>query len=251
MSFAEIANYAQSGLPILWVVIGIFIIWLIAELVATLRRTRKDVKAFASQAEPVLKHADEAAAALKPAIDNIGAVAAELENSAAALTPAIENIGSVAANLEEITESLKPAAADIQPLVDRVALTVDAANLELMRVDQILENVGEITASLTSATAAVDTVTNAPMKLVSKASSSVRGVIKGKSVSDETAAMAKERAEGSGSGSRSVISRLAHSVSGSDEPEEPAEETETPEEKPQTPKPGTRFDHFTYPSDSE
>ena len=243
MSFAEIAIYARSGLPILWVLLGLLAIWLIIELVVTLRKARKDVKAISVQAEPVLQHAGEAAAALKPAIDNIGAVAAELEGSAAALTPAIENFGAVAANLEEITESLKPAAADIQPLVDRLALTVDAANLELMRVDQILENVGEITTSLTSATAAVDTVTNAPMKLVNKATNSVRGVFKGKTVSDETAAMAKERIEESGA--RSAASRLAESS------EVKAEgKAEQPKEK-EAPMQGERFDHFTYPADAE
>ena len=45
------------------------------------------------------------------------------------------------AHVEQITNEIKPAIAKVDPLMDRVSLTIDAANLEMMRVDQILEDV--------------------------------------------------------------------------------------------------------------
>lgn len=53
----------------------------------------------------------------------------------------------------------------VDPLVERLSLTVDAANLELMRVDQILEDVTQITDSVSKAAGAVDTVTERPRSI--------------------------------------------------------------------------------------
>ena len=64
-----------------------------------------------------------------------------------------------------------------------------------MRVDQILENVTDITGSLSSATDALDTAANAPMKLVNTASEKVRGVFKGRKASDESIALGASKAE--------------------------------------------------------
>lgn len=52
-----------------------------------------------------------------------------------------------------------------EPLVDHVTLTVDAANLEIMRLDGILENVDEIAQAASSAADAVNKVTNAPVQI--------------------------------------------------------------------------------------
>lgn len=56
--------------------------------------------------------------------------------------------------MNEIAEEAKPAVGRVDPLVERLSLTVDAANLELMRVDQILEDVTQITDSVSKAAGA-------------------------------------------------------------------------------------------------
>ena len=84
----------------------------------------------------------------------------------------------------------------MDPLVERVSLTVDAANLEIMRVDQILEDVGEITESVSSAVDAVDAAANAPLELVNSVTTKVRNAFKPRRASDESVALGQEKAEG-------------------------------------------------------
>lgn len=97
------------------------------------------------------------------------------------------------ANIEEITESIKPAVAKSDPLVDRVMLTLDAVNLEMMRVDEILEDISQITDSASSATAAVDNIASAPVKAVSNVATRVRTKLGGKNASDESAQLSAQR----------------------------------------------------------
>ena len=59
-----------------------------------------------------------------------------------------------------------------------------------MRLDGILENVDAITSSAASATEAVDTVANAPLKIVNAASEKLREALSGKKASDESAKLA-------------------------------------------------------------
>lgn len=102
--------------------------------------------------------------------------------------PALENI-------ERIIASLESAASKIDPLVERVSLTVDAANLELMRVDSILENVGDVTESVSSAVGAIDTVTNVPVELITSVTDRVRKTFKARRTGNESikSSQTKER----------------------------------------------------------
>ena len=64
-----------------------------------------------------------------------------------------------------------------------------------MRIDQILEDVNEITDSVSSAVEAVDTVTNAPVELVNNVTSRVRNAFKSRRASDESVALGQAKAE--------------------------------------------------------
>lgn len=97
------------------------------------------------------------------------------------------------AHVEQITNEIKPAIAKVDPLMDRVSLTIDAANLEMMRVDQILEDVTAITDTASNAIEAVDNVANAPLELVNNVSSKVRKVLKPKAASDEAQMLEQQR----------------------------------------------------------
>lgn len=94
-----------------------------------------------------------------------------------------------------ITASLEPVAAKVDPLVERVSLTVDAANLEIMRVDQILEDVSEVTGTLSDAVETVDNVANVPMELVNTMSDRVRKAFKPRRASEESIALGSAKAE--------------------------------------------------------
>ena len=105
----------------------------------------------------------------------------------------VEDLGPTLKNVEEMTESVKPAVAKIDPLMDRVQLTMDSVNLEIMRVDKILEDVGEISNTAVSATAAVDNITNAPLKAVSNVAERVRNAFGGRGASQESEQLAEQR----------------------------------------------------------
>lgn len=92
-------------------------------------------------------------------------------------------------DVKDMTESLKPAVDKVDPLVERVSLAVDAANLEIMRLDGILENVDQMTKTASNATAAVDTVANAPLKLVNAATDKLRSAFSSKKASDDSVAL--------------------------------------------------------------
>jgi uncharacterized protein YoxC len=101
--------------------------------------------------------------------------------------------------LEDTNKSLAPTLANVEkataqaePLLERVTLTVDATNLELMRVDQILEDVTQITGSVSKAADAVDTVTNAPLDLVNSVTSRIRDKFKPQYASKESVDLGAE-----------------------------------------------------------
>ena len=142
MDAASIVNIA---LPAVFVVVGIALVWLLVELVRTLKAARDTL----TQLQPTLNH------------------------------------------VEKITKELGPAMERVDPLVERITLTVDAANLELMRVDQILENVGEISGTVTNATNALDSVTQAPLKAVTNVSNKVRQVFSPLRASEESTRLAE------------------------------------------------------------
>lgn len=133
-------------LPIVYIVVGVALVWFLVELVLTIRRTRSMVDDVQKQVEPTL------------------------------------------ANVQQLTD-------DAKPLVERVSLTVDAANLEIMRVDEILQDVGQITGTVSNAVETVDNVTNAPMELVNSLTKKVRDKFAPKQASDVSKQMGEAKAD--------------------------------------------------------
>ena len=96
-----------------------------------------------------------------------------------------------------MTESLKPAIAQVDPLMDRINLTMDAANLEIMRVDEIMQDVSSITGALADTTSTVNEITTVPLNAVNSVTSKVRGALKSRSASHASSSLGakKENAE--------------------------------------------------------
>lgn len=150
MDFGDILGVV---LPVVYVVVGIALVWFVVELVITVRKTRGAVDEMKQQLDPTLE------------------------------------------SMQRISKSLEPVADKVDPLVDRVSLTVDAANLEIMRLDQILEDVGEITDSASNAVGAVEAATNAPMEIVNNVTAKVRDKFKAKRASDESVSLGEAKAK--------------------------------------------------------
>lgn len=167
MEFSEIIGMA---LPVVYVVVGVVLVWLVIELVATLRKTRKTMDGLRARVEPVLESANRMTVELEPVVERVN----------------------------RMTEQLEPAVAKVDPLVERVTLTVDAANLEIMRVDQILEDVTQITGTVSNTLDAVDTVTSAPLELVSSVTERMRSKASPRGASRESVDLGAGKAAAEG-----------------------------------------------------
>ena len=181
MDFVEMLGFA---LPAVYAVVGLALIWFIIELVMTLRKTRKTVTELQGQIEPVLESVNRVTTDLEPTVKSI----------------------------ERMTAQLEPAVAKVDPLVDRVTLTVDAANLEIMRIDQILEDVSQITDSVSSAVDTVDTVTSAPLELVSSVTDKVRAKMHPHAASKESVGLGAAKEGETASPVRELVDAAADVV---------------------------------------
>lgn len=95
-------------------------------------------------------------------------------------------------NVEKMVTDLQPTITKVDPLMDRVTLTVDSVNLELMRVDGILENVTKITGGVSKTVDAVDSVTSAPLDIVTNMTKKVRSKFRPRYASEESVDLGSE-----------------------------------------------------------
>lgn len=173
MDFAAIVDVA---LPVVYVLVGAVLVWFVIELALTIRSTRSTIDDAHKELTPTLQNVEKITAQVEPLVGNVN-------------TLVTEQVEPLLAKVNEMAEEAKPAAGRVDPLVERLSLTVDAANLELMRVDQILEDVTQITDSVSKAAGAVDTVTSAPIDLVNTLTGKLRNRFKPRYASDESVSL--------------------------------------------------------------
>lgn len=113
----------------------------------------------------------------------IGIVIVCLAGAAALIAMALLFI-SLKKSIEEAMEKVNPlldeaqkAMERVDPLMERIMLTVDAANLEIMRVDQIMEDVATITGNVSSATESLESAASAPFDAINTVTSRIRSRI--------------------------------------------------------------------------
>lgn len=173
MDFAAIVDVA---LPVVYVLVGAVLVWFVIELALTIRSTRSTIDDAHKELTPTLQNVEKITAQVEPLVGNVN-------------TLVTEQVEPLLVKVNEMAEEAKPAAGRVDPLVERLSLTVDAANLELMRVDQILEDVTQITDSVSKAAGAVDTVTSAPIDLVNTLTGKLRNRFKPRYASDESVSL--------------------------------------------------------------
>lgn len=93
------------------------------------------------------------------------------------LVRAAKTMKNVNVITQEAEEKVTPALKRVDPLVDRVELTVDTLNLELLRVDAILEDVESVTDVAGKTAETVNTITTAPTEAVTSVVDRVRGAL--------------------------------------------------------------------------
>ena len=86
----------------------------------------------------------------------------------------MKSVDKLAKNADK---ELTPALKKVDPMMDTMGLTLDTVNLELLRVDGILEDVSTMSTAAGGAVSAVQSVTNAPAELVSMVVDKARGVL--------------------------------------------------------------------------
>lgn len=87
---------------------------------------------------------------------------------------AMESVQNIAQTAEK---EVTPALAKVNPIVDKAELMVDTVNLEMLRVDAILEDVEQVTDVAGKAATTVDTITSAPADAVTSIVDRVRGTL--------------------------------------------------------------------------
>lgn len=80
----------------------------------------------------------------------------------------------------EAEKEVTPALTKVNPMVDKAELMLDTVNLEMLRVDSILEDVEQITDVAGKAATTVDTVTSAPAEAVTSLIDRIRGTFDSK-----------------------------------------------------------------------
>lgn len=84
----------------------------------------------------------------------------------------MESVQNMAASAEK---EVTPALAKVNPMVDKAELLVDQVNLEMLRVDAILEDVEQVSNIAGKTASTVDTVTSAPAEVVTSFIDRIRG----------------------------------------------------------------------------
>lgn len=111
MQIGEILNIA---LPIVYIVVGVVLVWFVVELALTFRKTRQTVTEVHKQLEPTLDHVEK--------------ITAQLEPVSAKVDPLVERVSLTvdAANLEimRVDQILE----DVTQITDSVTKTMDTVD---------------------------------------------------------------------------------------------------------------------------
>lgn len=106
MDFYEILNMV---LPIVYVVAGAVLVWLVIELVVTIRWMRKTVDDLQKQIEPTLAHVESITSALEPAVAKADPLMERVSLTVDAANLELMRVDQILENVGEITESVSGA----------------------------------------------------------------------------------------------------------------------------------------------
>ncbi len=120
----DISEVISIALPIVYVLVGAALIWLVIELVMTVRRTRKTVEEVQKQVEPTLASVERITASLEPVAAKVDPLVERVSLTVDAANLEIMRVDQILEDVNEITDSVSSA-------VDAVD-TVTSAPMELV-----------------------------------------------------------------------------------------------------------------------
>lgn len=137
---------------------GAVLILILVYAVIELIRTLRWIRYTAEDLQPTIKQATEVLEALEPTVKKAN----------------------------DILEALGPSIQRVDPLIERISLTVDAVNLEIMRADQILANLTDVTDVASNAAKKVNTIADTPLNLLTSATDKVRTIFSDRKPESDT-----------------------------------------------------------------
>ena len=106
MDFFEIVNLV---LPVVYVVVGIALIWFVVELVVTVRKTRETVTSVQKQIEPTLEHVEKITASLEPVCDKVDPLIDRVSLTVDAANLEVMRLDQILEDVSDITSSASSA----------------------------------------------------------------------------------------------------------------------------------------------
>lgn len=106
MDVSEIINIA---LPIVYTIVGAALIWLLVEVVMTVRKARKTVDEVQKQIEPTLVHVENITAAVEPIVAKVDPLVERVSLTVDAANLEIMRVDQILEDVGEITDSVSSA----------------------------------------------------------------------------------------------------------------------------------------------
>jgi len=105
----DFGNILDIALPVVFVLVGIALIWLIIELVMTARKTRETVDGLQKQLEPTLKHVENITASLEPVSAKVDPLVERVSLTVDAANLEIMRVDQILEDVSEVTDTVSSA----------------------------------------------------------------------------------------------------------------------------------------------
>ncbi len=133
----DIVETVSMVLPIVYVLVGAALVWLIVELVMTVRRARKTVDDLQKQVEPTLANVERITASLEPVVAKADPLVERVSLTVDAANLELMRVDQILEDVSEITDSVSSAV----EAVDTVAnVPMDIVNNVASRVRGALKS---------------------------------------------------------------------------------------------------------------
>lgn len=105
------------------------------------------------------------------------------------------SLDSAVGDMNRVTNELMPALKKVDPLMDRVSLSVDAINLEILKLDEIVDDVKTMTSTAANASQSINSLTSAPVDFVAEVTDKIRRRFGPKAASNDSVRIGKMKAQ--------------------------------------------------------
>ena len=118
-------------LPIVFIVVGVALVWALVELIMVLRRTRTTVETMEAEITPILKDVREITESVKPAADKVDPLVERVSLAVDAANLEIMRLYGILENVNEITETAASAANAVDAVANTPLRLVNTATEKL------------------------------------------------------------------------------------------------------------------------